>query len=205
MKEIWELSLNPWILPFTVLLGVCVLYWLLSIVGFVDLDLDADADAGTNNGSLTDGVLGSLLRFMNASEVPLMVVLTMMFLALWAFGIFGHATFNQDNTTWIAGVILAGSFVLSVLMVKLLTLPLRPLFKVMRKGENDGEPVYGREATVVSLSLDERGGQVEVARENGAPALLNCRLVSGGPLSRGEKVVLFDQEESTGTYLARPI
>jgi len=214
VKEIWELSTSPWIMPITLLLGFCMLYWLLNIIGFLDLDFldfdfdgDGDIDLDTDHAgsNFADSILGQALRFMNASEVPLMVVLTVLFLTMWASSVAATSLFNPDLNNLISGVVCVGSFVVSVIAAKLITHPLRPLFKALRRGENDEEPVFGREATVVSLTLDERGGQVEVPREQGAPALLSARLSTGGPVHRGDSVILFAYDDKTTTYLARRI
>lgn len=199
-------------MPITLLLGFCMLYWILNIIGFLDLDfldfaddsdLDVDADHAGNH--FADSVLGQALRFMNAAEVPLMVVLTVLFLSMWVCSVIVTSAVNPDHNNLISAGIFGSSFVVSVLAAKLITQPLRPLFKALRRGENDDEPVFGREATVVSLTLDQNGGQVEVPREQGAPALLSARLSTGAPVQRGDTVVLFARDENTGIYLARRI
>ncbi len=201
-------------MPITLLLGFCMLYWLLNIIGLLDfdfldfdfdndVDIDVDADVGGSN--FADSIVGQTLRFMNASEVPLMIVLTILFLTMWVTSVITTSVVNPDQNNLLAGAICAGSFIVGVTLAKLITQPLRPLFKALRRGENDQEPVFGREALVVSLTLDENGGQVEVPREHGAPALLSAKLSTGDPVHRGEHVVLFACDKETGTYLARRI
>lgn len=199
-------------MPITILLGFCMLYWILNIIGLLELDLfdfdldtadDVDANHGGSN--FADSIIGQALRFMNASEVPLMVVLTILFLSMWVTSVITASVVNSEGNNLISGAICLASFIVSIFAAKLATAPLRPLFKALRRGENDEEPVFGREATVVSMTLDERGGQVEVPREQGAPALLSTRLSIGEPVHRGDKVVLFAFDEKTATYLARHI
>lgn len=207
VKELIALSFTPWIVAITVVLGFCVIYWILNVIGLIDLDvldldIDADIDTDAAQDGLANGILGSFLRFMNASDVPLMIILTGLFLLMWAINIIGNALLDTGGTGIIAGVICFVSFFASAMLVKLITAPLRPVFKAMNSGGND-EPVIGQEATVLSLTLDERGGQVEVHRPHGAPALLSAKLTSGDPVSRGQHVIIFDQDSSTGTYLAR--
>lgn len=207
VKEIISLSFTPWTVAITVMLGFCVIYWMLNVIGLIDLDmldldLDTDLDADASQSGLAHGVLGSILRFMNASDVPLMIILTGLFLLMWAINVIGNALLATGGNGMLAGVIFIVSFIASAMLVKLITAPLRPLFKAMQSGGND-EPVIGQEATVLSLTLDERGGQVEVHRPNGAPALLSAKLTSGEPVSRGQHVIIFDQDSNTGTYLAR--
>ncbi len=210
MKEIIALSFTPWTVAITVILGFCILYWMLNVIGLLDLDildldLDTDVDTDAAQSGLAHGVLGSILRFMNASDVPLMIILTGLFLLMWAFNVIANALLNTDGTGFLAGGIFFAAFIASTLLVKLITMPLRPVFKAMQSGGNDDEPIFGKEAVVVSLTLDEKGGQVEVARVNGAPALLSARLSTGETLLRGQHAVIFDREPDTGTYLARRV
>ena len=47
VKEIWDLATNGQVLPFTLLLIPVALYWLLALLGTLDLDfLDVDLDPG---------------------------------------------------------------------------------------------------------------------------------------------------------------
>ena len=56
MKEFWDLATGPQVLPFTLLLIPVGVYWLLALVGTVDLDfLDIDLDTGTDNNAELDG------------------------------------------------------------------------------------------------------------------------------------------------------
>ena len=212
MKEIIALSFTPWTVAITVILGFCILYWMLNVIGLIDLDildLDLDTDVGVETDAaqsgLAHGILGSILRFMNASDVPLMIILTVLFLLMWAFNVIANALLGTDGTGVLAGGIFFAAFITSAILVKFITMPLRPVFKAMQSGGNDDEPIFGKEAVVVSLTLDEKGGQVEVARINGAPALLSARLTVGKTLLRGQHAVIFDREPDTGTYLARRV
>ncbi len=210
VKEIIALSFTPWTVAITVILGFCILYWMLNVIGLIDLDvldldLDTDIDTEAAEGGLAHGILGSILRFMNASDVPLMIILTILFLLLWMINVIGNALLGTGGDGFLAGVVFFAAFIASVILVKFITMPLRPVFRAMQSGGNDDEPIFGKEAVVVSLNLDEKGGQVEVARSNGAPALLSARLTAGEVLLRGQHAVIFDRDPDTGTYLARPI
>ncbi len=79
MREVLDLSTTPCTVGITVLLLACSCYWLLNIAGaldldFLDLDLDSELDGPAEGSRIIDGLLGSILRFMNASDVPLMII-----------------------------------------------------------------------------------------------------------------------------------
>lgn len=211
MIEIWNQALLAHNLPLSILLGFVVLFWILTIVGTVDLDsfdvnfdTDIDADLDANGASHGEGFLQGLLKVVNATDVPLMMILSMLTLFMWAISIFSNAALNPEHSYLIAGGLLVGNFILSCILVKIVTQPLLPFFKAFKKGENDDEPVIGRIGTVKSRIIDCKYGQVEVPRDNGAPAIVNCRMAENHPpLVRGNKVLIFKKSEDRTFFIAR--
>lgn len=212
MKELFELSLNPWVLPFTVSLALCCLYWLMALLGTIDMDmfdLDIDLDTDTDiDGAVgnSGGLFASFLQFINATDVPLMLVLSVISICKWFLNIAALVTYNQDGVWWIALLTWLGAFIVSCVITALVTRPLIPLFKAFKAGEDDEEPIIGREAKVVTSTLTEDFGQVRVLRERGSAALVHCKLASGGvPLKKGETLMIIAKEEGSSFYLGKKI
>ena len=96
-------------------------------------------------------------------------------------------------------------FVVGVIATKILTQPLVPLMRRIKEAEN-AAPVIGETGVVRSIEIDSKFGQIEVQREDGAPALLNARLGEDStPLARGSTVVVISLDEKTGLYLVREL
>ena len=112
MKEIWDLAISGQVLPFTLLLIPVALYWILAMLGTLDLeflhmdfdsdvDVDVDVDADVSPDVSADathgpfmGVFQGALRMVNATDVPLMIVLSIMFLMAWMCAMLGNLWFN---------------------------------------------------------------------------------------------------------------
>lgn len=185
------------------MLCLFVVYWLLAALGTLDIDsLDIDADADADGG----GFMAGFLKVVNATDVPLMLVLSLICLFKWMLLMFYHG-YVAFAAVWWGGLLgIIGAFIIACILTKLLMKPLAPLFEVFKQGENDEEPVYGRECEVVSGTLTSEYGRVEIPRERGAPAVVACRLTDGDvPLKRGDKVVLFDHDKEKGLYVAKRI
>ena len=87
MRELLEASISYVNFPFTVLLGLVLLYWITVIVGLLDLDLfdvdldvdadvDVDVDVDVDAGADVPGVGGAgiaTLRFFHVGTVPVEV------------------------------------------------------------------------------------------------------------------------------------
>ncbi|WP_200392310.1 hypothetical protein [Roseibacillus ishigakijimensis] len=192
----------------TGLLFVVGLYWVLSAAGAVDLDsFDFDLDADTEGDSASaggDGFLGFLLRFVNAQDVPLMIVLSLLILFMWALSIFANASLNPGESGLVAVGLLLPNFILSALLVKGVTQPLRPFLRSLKYDDEHQEPLIGLSGTVKSRVLDADFGQVEVPRGQGAPALLNAILPEGrDSLVRGDRILVYDYDPERDKYLVR--
>lgn len=211
MKEIWEQALLAHNLPLTILLGFVLIFWLLAVLGTVDMEsLDFDFDPNIDSDLNTDatpgntGFLAGLMKLVNATDVPVMMVLSLLTLFMWVISILSNAAFNPDHSGLIAGGLIVGNFIISCILVKFITQPLIPFFKAFKKGENDDEPVIGRVGIVKSRVIDNNYGQVEIPRQNGAPAIVNSRMANGhSPLTRGTKVLVFDKDQNKTLFIVR--
>lgn len=212
MKEIWEQATLAHNLPLTILLGMVVVYWLLALVGTIDidaldidLDIDSDGDLDADVTPSNLGCLGSALKFVNATDIPVMMVLSLLTLLMWGISIFSNAALNPSGSILLATGLLVGNFFVSCVIVKFITQPLRPMLRAFKKGENDDEPVIGQIGTVKSRVIDGKYGQVEIPRQNGAPAIVNSRMGDGHPpQTRGSEVLVFDHDSEKKLYIVRP-
>lgn len=205
--ELWEQAILPYNLPFTILLGLVVVFWLLTLVGAVGADsLDVDLDAGGDDASGDIGDLpAALLRVVNAGFVPLTVVLSILILMMWIGSITLNYYFNPGQSWLLAGGFVVAAFVLAVIATKVLTQPLVPLMRRLKEAENVA-PVIGEVGMVRSIQLDSKFGQVEVERPGGASALLNARLGDHAePVPRGTPVAILSLDDATGLYLVRAL
>lgn len=207
MKELWDIAIQPHNLPLTCVVGLFMLYWMICILGVfgidtLDLDLDGevDGDAGHSGSS----PLVAVLKFVNATDVPLMAVLSILSIFMWVMTMMGNYYLNPElNDGWIFAIF-AGSFVIGIVLTKFATAPLVPVFRKMKELEK-AEPAVGGVGVVISKSVDEKYGQVEQKRKEGAPAILNCRISGGEPIPRGSEVSVVSYDKDSGVYLVRKI
>ena len=207
MKDIWEQAFLIYNLPLTLLLGLVAVFWIVSVLGVADFDSDVDIDVDADGdvpGS--EGVFGFLLRVVNAHDIPVMLVLSLLTLFMWIISIASNFYLNSGESGLIAMGLFAANFVISVILVKLVTQPLRPMFRSIKNDKEHQEPLIGSSGIVKSRVLDGNFGQCEVVRPKGAPALLNCRLAEGEePLVRGAKILVIGLDDETQKFIIKPI
>ena len=205
MKEILELAISPQVLPLTILLVPVALYWVLNMLGAVDLDfLDVDFDTDSDDGGM-GGALQSALKLVNAKDVPVMVVLSIIVILLWACTMIGNLWFNAEQSGFAGGIIVLAALVAAVILTRFVVAPLKPFFRLLRTDEDNHLPVIGRTGIVRTAVIDARSGQVEVENA-GAPLLLNARLSTDGPtLPRNSEVIVISYDADSGIYAVRSL
>lgn len=211
VQEFWNHVTSDLVLPFSLLLIPFAVYWAIFAFGFIDFDVDADLDVDTadTDGTSSDAgffhttVVG-VLRFLNATDVPIMLVLSLIALLMWFYSML-LAIFAGSWSIPFQGATFALIATLgAVLTTKILTRPLRPLFQFLKAAEPP-DPIVGKSGTVRSRELSATGGQVEVMHR-GSDSLLNARLpAEAPPVPRGTEVLVYDYDEPTGIFLVRPI
>ncbi len=217
--EFFAEAFNALNLPVTILLGLVMLYWVISLLGVIDFefldglaDLDPDVEVDADTELETDsartsggGILHSVLNFLNATDVPLLFVISLIVLCLWVLNLVGNHYLNPESDALIASGVTVGSLIGAVFLTKFLTRPLTPLMRSFKISEEHQEPIVGREGVVRSSEVSQTYGQVEVASK-GAPLLLHARVGEGrAPIPKGEKIIVIAKQENGGAYLVRSL
>ena len=207
VKELWEQALIGYNLPLTVLFGLVVVFWLLTLLGAVDLDtLDIDLDVETDGADgVGEGIFAVLLRFVNAHDIPVTIVLSLLSVFMWAGAILTNYYFNPEQNSLLAMAFLLVNLIISTLVVKFVTEPLRPFMRAIKDDGELQEPLVGMSGVVKSRVMDSSFGQVEVPRDKGAPALLNAILPEGQePVVRVDQILVIDFDDQLDKYLVHP-
>lgn len=207
-------------LPATVLLGLVVLYWLLVIVGAVDMDLEVDADAGdagdmgshhvSTGGTVGAGVGGGgrvgRHKWLDFSGVPLNISGSILAIFFWLGSLWGNYYLNGtsgNRSVGMAILLLFPNGIVSLLLTRVAIIPLQKLFRKMQEFSTEVEVVVGREGRVVSAKVDERYGQVEVPTKS-VPLLINARVSPGEEvLEKGTQVLIHAAIEDGHYYLVK--
>ncbi|MEO5712546.1 MAG: hypothetical protein ABIT37_03580 [Luteolibacter sp.] len=189
MFELLQASFSQHQILLTIILGMVVCYWLMVILGVLDMetdvadgfgdgDMDMDMDSGHDAGA--GGIWMSTGRFVGFSKVPLVVWLSFMSLFMWFISLVLNEYWNPDAAASRALILLLPNFVASGIVTKIVTIPIARLFAAMADADHEGEEVLGRTGIVTSMEADETYGQIEIAGA-GAPLLINVRCRPGDP------------------------
>lgn len=193
---------------FTFLLALAVLYWLVAVLGWVDIDIldldlpDGDAELDINsNHSTADALAGLLLRF-GLVGVPLTVIVSLIALFGWLISYYCvHFLFGMipdGLLRWLAGVpVLLVSLYLAVLITAQVIKPLRSFFQATE--QHTEKKVLGQAAIVRTARVDEHFGEAMLA-DGGAGLILKVRSRPDSQFARGDRVVLLEYLAEQNAY-----
>ncbi len=133
-----------------------------------------------------------------------MAVLTLLSIFMWVGSMLANYYWNPHLLDWLVLVIFLSSFVVSVILVKIATAPLVPVFRKMKELEK-AEPAIGGTAIVSSKEVDGKYGQATQKRTKGAPAILTCITSEESPIPRGTEVAVVSYDKATGIYTVRTL
>lgn len=196
---------------FTTLLGVALVYWLLALVGMVDMDHGLHAHDGSDLVHDVHDVhdLGTLASYVVAfglHGVPFSIALSLLALVSWTLSSLGAMwllpLLPGTGPHYAAGTILGvASLSVAVPITSGLVRPLRGLFVTHAAIHNAS--LVGQTCRVLTQTVDERSGRAEVPQRG---ANLNIRVWARTPntLSRGATARIVAYDEQAARYQIEP-
>jgi hypothetical protein len=188
---------------YTLFLGFVLVYWLLSIVGAVDIDtLDIDVDIETDvDASAISGLTGFMLTF-GLTGVPISVIISVWSLYAWLISYFAVEYLLMLLPSGIlhalgALAVLVGSFFVSIPLVAQTIKPLKGLFTThtaIRKTE-----LVGRLCTVRTMSVTDDFGQGEM-HDGEAGMILDIRAPQPNSIKKNDKVIIIAYNAERATF-----
>jgi hypothetical protein len=220
-------AVSPANLPFTVLMGLVTFYWALVGLGALDFHSEPGLEIGHGHGlHLEDGLhahgpadlhppaemhhdvahaihgvpgaVKAALQFMNFGNVPAMIVVSVFALSLWTFSMIGNHYFNQGALQR-AALLLVPNLIVTVLITKVATTPLKHLFTALNREYEEHQPVVGRTCTIITSEVTERFGQAQV-ETSGAPIIINVRSFDNAIFSKGEMALIIKEDKENQLF-----
>ena len=213
--QLFEAAISNLNLPYTILLGLVLLYWLTVFLGVfdiemfdfdvdvdadfdidadVDMDVDADADIDAHGSGFS---LGKLLHFFNIGDVPFMIILSFMALFMWA----GSIALNHylgNTSLLLALVFFIPLFIVSLFITKFCSAPFVKIFAAFDTQAD--RSVIGASCTIkVSVSGNSLG-QAEVDTDD-FHQLINVKSSDGQRLAKGTQALVIDYNEEGNFYV----
>lgn len=208
MLELLEFSITGVNVIPTVLLIFVIVYWLIVILGVididtVDIDLDVDVDVDADiDVEVELGGLASVLSFFNIGHMPLMIFITFFSLPLWVASILindflGIQSFLPGLITFIP------IFIGSLFMAKFLTIPIAKFYRKIRQDTEAVKYIVGQ-ICVAKLPISDRSLSQAEIKVNGTSVLINAKTRNGLSIAKGEQALVIEHNEGKKYYYVEP-
>lgn len=180
----------------TAMLGFALLYWLVVIVGaididFFDLDLDLEADGS--------GAFYTILVFLNIDKLPLMLVISVISLNFWIISMLIYYL-PIDIGGILNGLLLIPALIISLLITKVETSPLKGLFIRDKLQDDRFNEIKGQLCILVCEVTEGRLGQATIKRD-GASLLINVKSkYEEDTFSKDEEAYVSEKDNDKNIY-----
>jgi hypothetical protein len=183
----------------------------LDIDADVDMDVDADVDADVDTDVDTDadtdvpghtgggGILRSLLLYVNLAHIPFMIVFSIFVFLVWVIAMIVSVLPFFGPTSFITYLLLIPNVIVSFILTRFLTLPLKKVFKEV-KGSEAGVKVRGNTCILQYDVSPGRLGQAKL-EVSGKHLLINVKTVPGLTLLKGEKASIISKNLAGNVYI----
>ncbi|MEM7180763.1 MAG: hypothetical protein AAF518_07615 [Spirochaetota bacterium] len=205
-------------LPYTIFLGLIVLFWFSVILGAmdmetldfdfdmeadVDIEVDVDADVDMDAEASTNGMtLGSFLSWLNLGAVPFSLWLSIFGLFAWIQSIVGNVfitsfglTFLNDGFRFL--LLSIAILPISATITRFSVIPLRPAFKT--KDAITNREMVREVCKITSSEVTLEFGLAEIVKEGGV-ILINVRAAKEENLRKGDTALVVSYNKQKNIY-----
>jgi hypothetical protein len=195
---------------FTFFLLVTVLYWLVAVLGFVEIDfldfdipdLDGALDVNLEGDLSTPDVLAGLMLRFGLHGVPVTIIISLISLFGWLVSYYTvHFLFGlvpDGLLRFIVGIpVLIGALYVGTMITAVLIKPLRPLFQ--KAQQQTTKHILGQTAIVRTSRVDQDFGEVTL-EDGGAGLILKVRATGDNTFVKGDRVVLLEYVKENNVY-----
>lgn len=213
METLFETSSQFPTVIFSVVLGIIVVYWIIGLLGLVDLDFSGDFEAdldidtdidGDINASL--GSLSGLLLTFGLTGIPFTLVISIISLICWLISFYLHYyLFTLLPSGWLyylAGF--AATVIIFFISLPITAIIIRPLKGMFKSAETaTSHHLVGKEAIIATSTVSDTFGQARVFND-GAEILLDVRCDQALELKAGAKVLLIEYSTEKHIFWVAP-
>jgi hypothetical protein len=185
---------------FTALLLVVILFWLITLVGFADIDMfesdidiDADAPPATSLSSWFN---------MGFGGVPITVSFSLIVMTSWLISMYAHKFFayllGDGILFYVFGIVMVlASMLVAIPIAAIISKPLQRFFNSTETSKSSD--FLGLECIVVTSKVTDTFGQAKIQFQ-GTEQLIQVRSSNEEPFTSGDTAVLLEYFKEQHCY-----
>lgn len=181
----------------TILLILVLLYWIVAIIGVLDLEfLDFDLEGVDGAGPFF-----SLSLFLNIGKVPFGLVISLLVINFWMLSMLVYLVPIEVDGP-LSLLVLVVPLIAAFFVTKLELIPLRMFFKNANMDSEKESQVLGASCQLMCDLAEERLGQARIKR-NGASIVINVKAEVEEVFEKGELALVSSKDQEKNIYYIR--
>ena len=181
----------------TILLILVLLYWIVAIIGVLDLEfLDFDLEGVDGAGPFF-----SLSLFLNIGKVPFGLVISLLVINFWMLSMLVYLVPIEVHGP-LSLLVLVVPLIVAFFVTKLELIPLRMFFKNANMDSEKESQVLGASCQLMCDLKDGRLGQARIKR-NGASIVINVKTEVEESFEKGELALVSSKDQEKNIYYIR--
>ena len=192
---------------YSTLLGVVVVYWLVGMLGLIDLDFSGDTDLDVDSDvDISVGGLTGLMLTFGLTGVPFTLVISIITLVCWLISFYAQfyllSWLPSGWLYYLMGTV--SSFAIFLISLPITAIIIRPLKGMFNSVETaTSHQFVGKEAAIATGTVSETFGQARIFND-GAEILLDVRCSAEHSLKMGDKVLVIEYLQENHAYIVAP-
>ncbi|KID56203.1 ubiquinone biosynthesis protein UbiH [Pseudoalteromonas luteoviolacea] len=182
---------------FTTLLLIVIVFWLIALLGFADIDmLEGDVELDVEGG-------GDSFFQMGFGGVPLTISISLVVLISWVASFYAHQLFAYALGDGVMFYLLGGAMMLACLVasIPLTALLVKPLRRFFDSKETASKNDFiGLECVIATSKVTDQFGQAKVQFQ-GTEQLIEVRSDEEGVFALGDVALLIEHDTNRNSYL----
>ena len=213
MTELFQAALSAENIIYTLLLVLVLLYWLSVIAGGLDMnsfdvdldvdaDLDLDVDADVDGAGGSSGWLVGILHFFNFGKLPTMVILSFAILFAWMINVLLNHYLGGGSLIF-ALMLMLPNLLISLLLTKVITIPLIPIFQQLNTPEEDVDFVGMLCKLTVSANQTKKGQAEVIHKDRSLLIYVKVDKDDVDVINKGEEALILRPSKDASYFLIR--
>jgi hypothetical protein len=123
---------------------------------------------------------------------------------MWASSMLANYYLNNERSWLVALFLLGPNLLVSLIVSKIMLLPIVPIFRLMSSGQAARLKIVGKTCLITTNEVSEKFGQAEIPQD-GPPIVINVRVAKGDYVTKGDIALICEYDQSHNTYRVKPV
>ncbi len=161
----------------------------------------ADLDSGSSTAAAASGFIRGIFEFFYLTDVPVAIVGSTFVFGYWASSLILNHLFNPSQGFFGSLIWMIPSMIVGLAFMRIAVKPMARILAKSGPEDNSRSEMIGVVGRVVTSSVSETFGQIEIKPAGEPEVVYNARTVQGQKLAKGDAAKILSYDDQQNTFL----